>query len=126
MAKKDTPQIEKPKARIYTKEELETFDKQLLRFWEDYTIETGKEKGKVIKVLNYKKLKIAYGATDTKGGVIPERQAMYENLMDQWGWWKGGQDWAQKKRLENYDQMAKEISEEKKLEKKADEEYDGL
>lgn len=117
--KNETPRVEKPKARIYTKEDLERFDKSIQRFYEDYTIETGKDKGTVIKVLNYQKLSTAFGATSERGAVIlggnPIRQEVLENLMSQHGWWKGGKDWAENKRLEQLNEMSKEVSEDKNI-----------
>lgn len=117
--KNDSPRVEKPKARVYTKDELERFDKSIQRFYEDYTIETGVEKGKIVKVLNYPKLSTAFGATSERGAVIlgdnPIRQEVLENLMNQHGWWKNGKDWAENKRLEELNEMAKEISEDKNI-----------
>lgn len=135
--------LERPKLRVYTKEELKKFETLIWRFHEPHTLETGPERGKTINWLNLEKLSLAYGATDKKGAVVltgfgsetdykgsttywydrPTRQEQLENLLDQYYWWKNGKNWAEKKRIEDLEETAKSVVEDKTIDS-ADEIFD--
>lgn len=113
MAEIKKPQKEtfQKQARVYTELELQDFDNKVQRFYEDYTIQNGKNRGEVIRVLNQKKLGIAFGALDKRGAVIVDevygvRLHVLENLLEQWGKWKGKKQWVEKKRIEGLQEVA--------------------
>jgi hypothetical protein len=122
--------FDRPKPRIYTEVELKHFHELIQKYYEEYTLETGKDKGKKIRWLNYQKLSIAFGAVDKRGGVIvknyseesdgrggtkysydmPTRQQQFENLMDQYYLWKGKKEWVEQKKLEGLQEVAETMS----------------
>lgn len=107
--------FEKLSPRIYTPEEISRFSKNIEKFYEDYTIENGKDHGKVIRVLNRNRLWMAYGAADRKGAVHPNRQEQLENLLNQYYDWKSKKEFAEKKQNEEWENVAKEIAVDKKI-----------
>ena len=126
---KSVPVIEK---RIYTEEELKKFDGMIQKYFEDQTLSNGE----VVRVLNYKKLAIAYGALSKDGGVIitgivrkygsiesytrPTRYEQFENLMAQHDYWKSGLDWKkkifEKRQEEHYEKILEESGNEQSAE----------
>lgn len=134
--------IEKPKLRIYSKVELKNFGELIQPYYEDYVLQTGPDKGKIIKWLNHPKLSRAFGATNEKDAVVltgfgsetdskgsttywydkPTRQEQLENLLEQYYSWRDGQDWANNKKLEQLDEIARSLPEEKTI-STADDEF---
>jgi len=102
--------------RVYSETEFKRFDEKLQKYYEDYTLQNGE----VIRVLNKKKFAFAYGATNKDGAVVlkaysfstdgrgenhynydkPSRYEQMENLLDQWGLWKGRGEFIEHKKLE--------------------------
>lgn len=105
------------KYRVYTDAELKDFHEKVQKFYFNYTIQNGK----VIRVMDKKKLMIAFGALSKSGAVItdevslpPNRLQQFENIYEQWQYWKAkvGLDkgsWNFKK-LEQLDKMAEQMT----------------
>ena len=101
--------------KTYAVEELQRCHELIQKYYENHTSETTQTAGANMKWLNYKKLSIAYGATDKTGGVIltgwtqatdhrgkstcsydkPTRQSQLENLLTQYNHWRSGRVWAE-------------------------------
>ena len=112
--------------RKYDDFELNHFNELVQKYYYDYTIETGPEKGQTIKILNKDKLMTDYGAINKIGAVIlegvyedkfnhisfykqPTRIQQLENLYDQWQQWKDRMGYGEKKKLEQLDEIASQI-----------------
>ena len=121
-----------PKAdRKYTKEELQQFHDLTQKYYFDYVLVHGKNAGETIRVLDKEKLMVAYGAITAGGEIIlteivckdksgaiksykkPTRLAEFDNLFNQWQWWKvnSGADkvWGSKK-YEQLDEIAEQMT----------------
>lgn len=118
---KEFVKFEGPKMRSYTREELQKFSELIQKFYED-------------KLLNFKKLSTAYGATTEENAIIlngfrvetdykgttvyrydtPTRQSQLDNLLSQYYWWKSGQDWIEKKQVEAFQNTSSSSFVEKK------------
>lgn len=118
MAKITDKKEEKPavKMRVYTPEELKKFDGLVQKYYYDHTLKSGE----IIKVLNRKKLMVAYGAINEEGAVLvgdgfgdigqpPFRIHEFENLYDQWQRWKGKINYGEEKKLEDLDKLAESM-----------------
>lgn len=128
MAKEKEKTIRMIEKRVYTEAELKDFHNKIQKFYEEDSLTNGE----IIRVLNRKKLLQAFGAIGPTGGIIltnivrnkygsiesydkPTRQETFDNLWDQYIWWKGGLDWKKemynKKQEEHYEKLALETDE---------------
>lgn len=132
MAKQQQKTVKVIEKRIYTEEELKKFDGLMQKYFENKTLSNGE----VVRVLNHKKLAIAYGALSKGGGVIltgivrkygsiesytrPTRYEQFENLMEQHDFWKSGLDWKkkifEKRQEEHYEKILEESGNEQSAE----------
>ena len=123
--KQETETKPKVEMRHYTDAELQKFHDMVQKYYYDYTVETGKDKGEVIRVLDKKKLMISYGVVAPSGAVLwdvddfgdikqPTRYAQFENLYEQWQYWKvrTGLDKysGEYKKLEQLDEIAQQMT----------------
>ena len=114
----EQPKIE---MRQYTDAELQKFHGLVQKYYYDHTLEHGVDRGQVIRVLDKRKLMVAYGATNEQGaiskdelGVPPSRYHQFENLFEQWQSWKvkTGLDrhWVDQKKLQQLDELAQQMT----------------
>jgi hypothetical protein len=117
MAKKEVENKPVVVMRRYSDEELQRFHDKVQKYYEDYT----DRKGETFKVLNKKRLMIAFEALTPSGAVaydeVEDRATRYqefENIYEQWQAWKwrtgldtrsGGHE-----KLEQLDKIAEEMT----------------
>ena len=119
MAKKEI--VEKPHRvmRTYRDEELRKFHDLVQKYYFDYVIKNGRSAGVSFKMLDRKKLMIAFGALTPSGAVaydeVEDRATRYqefENVFEQWASWnvRTGLDkgFAERAKLKQLDQIAQE------------------
>ena len=105
------------KYRNYSDAELKNFHEKVQKFYFDYTLVTGE----VIRVIDKKKLMIAFGALTPSGATIvdevslpPNRLQQFDNLYEQWQKWKArvGMDKGsyQFKNLQQLDKIAEQMT----------------
>jgi hypothetical protein len=109
ISKKEEEKFEIP-VREYTDAELEKFHGLVQKYYRDHTFADGETS----KVLDQKRLIVAYGAMSKYGGVILGRYTQFENVYGQWQDWKKrtGLDtlsW-QHKNLESLDKVAQTMT----------------
>ena len=99
--------------RVYRNDELDRFNSAIQKFYDPYVIQSGKDKGKEVRVLNFKKLTHAYGATDKSGAVFIERFEQFQNLWDQHSKYQDRKNWVDRKQNEEWEKTADEMAIEK-------------
>jgi hypothetical protein len=121
MAKKEKDEKPKVEMKQYTDAELQKFHGLVQKYYYDYTLETGKDAGQVIRMLDKKKLMVAYGAINERGAVSkmdlevpPSRLVQFENIYEQWQYWKVKTglepNLGERKKLEQLDEVAQQMT----------------
>lgn len=117
--KRELVKIDKPIVvkRKYSDAELNKFNGLVQKYYEDYTLTTGKDEGQIMRVLNKEKLMIAYGAINKDRAVLidevsfpPNRFQQFENLYEQWQWWKQRMGYGEIKKLESFEKVAEQMT----------------
>ncbi len=120
---KEIMQIPARIKRKYSDQELSKFNDMIQKFYCDHELQAGPQKGEIVRVLDKYKLAVAYGAMVVKdsfgcpvyriiGDEVEgtQRWDQFENLMDQWSWWKAKNVYGEEKRIEELDQIAEQMT----------------